>query len=293
MFRWDDLQVLLAVHRHGSLSAAARSLSIDGSTASRRLRALESALDAKLFERTPDGLVSTGLSERLLPAAEQAEAAARSVTAIAAGSEVTPTGTVRVAVTDAFANYVIAPMLPDLLDAFPGLHIELLASPSVVDLSRLQAEIAVRFVRPEQGDLIAQCVSRAGQFGGWVHSTYVERHGPVTGMPVHWIGWSLAFSHLSEAQLYDRVVGVPPRLRCDNLTTMIEAWIAGAGALLLPQAVAQSIPGAIRTPEPESKALELSTWVVTHASMRHVPRVRVVRDWLVTRIQEYERASSG
>ncbi|MEZ4337816.1 MAG: LysR family transcriptional regulator, partial [Sandaracinaceae bacterium] len=112
MFRWDDLAVVLAVHRGGSLAAAADSLRIDASTVSRRLRAIEAELGSRLFDRTPDGLLPTDLTLRLLPHAEQAEAAALAVEAEAAGEEVAAVGRVRLALADAFAAYVVAPALP-------------------------------------------------------------------------------------------------------------------------------------------------------------------------------------
>lgn len=282
MFRWDDLQILLAVSRAGSLSGAARTLGVDASTTSRRLRGFEEALGVTLFERTPDGLVITEVAQRLLPHAEQAESAATSVAALAAGSDLTPTGRVRVALADAFASFVVAPRLGRFLDAHPGLQVEILASADTVDLTRLEAEIAVRFVRPTQGDLVAQRVATTGAYRGWVHATYEAAHGPTRGMPEHWIGWSERYAHLPEAQLYERVVGIEPRLRCDDLTTMVQAWAHGAGALLLPSGIADLLGEARPTPVPDARAFELDIWVVTHRSLRAVPRVRAVRDWLVT-----------
>ena len=201
----------------------------------------------------------------MLPHAEQAEAAAHAVNALAAGADVAPEGRVRVAVADAFAAFVLAPRVGEFLDDHPGIQLELLASPNIVDLTRLEAEIALRFVQPTHGDLVAQRLGSTGAYGGWVHQTYIERHGVPVGLPTRWIGWGSRFAHLPEAQLYQRTVGIPPRLACDDLTTMMMAWQAGAGALLLPGNMAAFAQGAVRTEAPASMDLELSMWLVTHS----------------------------
>jgi len=279
--RWDDLGKLLAVHRHGSVAEAARELGVDASTVSRRLRALEQDLGARLVDRVPEGFVLTDLARRLLPHAEQAEAAANAARALASDADAAPTGLVRVALPDAFAAYFVAPALSELLDAHPGLRVELLASADLVDLSRLEAEIAVRLVRPTHGDLIVQRIASTGWYRGWVHQRYVDVHGMPEGLPEHWLGWGERHLHLPEAQLFQRVVGRPPRARFDDLTTMLHAFRAGVGAVLQPGRMVSAIPGARPTALPEPIDFDLPIWVVTHGSLRSVPRVQVVRDWLV------------
>ncbi|MCB9594760.1 MAG: LysR family transcriptional regulator [Sandaracinaceae bacterium] len=279
MVRWDDLAILLAVHRGGSLAAAAESLRIDASTVSRRLRAAERELGSRLFDRTPDGLVPTDLLLRLLPHAEQAEAAALAVEAEAAGEEIAAVGRVRVALADAFAAYLVAPALPAFLDARPGLTLDLLVGTELVDLSRREADIAVRFVRPTRGDLVAKRIAASGLYGGFVSRGYAATHD-LAPSKLHWIGWGESKAHLPEAQLYRRLVGRPPRLECDNLIVQIEAARAGAGAILMPAAFGGFEEEIVRLEAPPPLELDMDVWLVAHRAIRHVPRVRVVWDWL-------------
>lgn len=280
-FRWDDLRVLLAVHRHGSLAAAARVIGIDASTASRRLRSLEEDLGARLFDRTPDGLAPTGLADRLIPHAEQAEAAALAVSAESAGEDVRPEGHVRVACADALGVYVLAPALPALLDANPGLRVTLMVSTELVDLERREADVAVRFVRPERGDLVARRIADAFEYTGFVSRGYAEaRCGSVHVDDVDWIGWSETRAHLQEARLYERLVGRPPRFQSDNLVVMMEAMRAGVGALLLPAPLRDVEPSLVEVTGLETVSAPVATWLVTHRALKEVPRVRLVMDWL-------------
>lgn len=281
MFRWDDLRVLLAAHRHGSIAAAARALDVDASTASRRLRTLEEDLGAQLFDRTPEGLQPTATGLLLRSAAEQAEATAREVEAVAAGTESRPEGIVRVACPDAFAAYVLAPGLRRLLDAMPGLDIEVLASTDLVDLRRREADVAVRMVRPTQGDLVVRSVASTGRFGAFVTADYAASCVDLTVNGVDWIGWDRDRAHLPEARAYAKLVGKPPRLSADNLVIMIEAMRAGAGALLLPRSVLAHDDSLVEVPGLPEVDLDLSAWVVTHQSLQRVPRIRAVMDWLV------------
>ena len=291
-FRWDDLSVVLAVHRERTLAAAAGRLGVDASTVSRRLRALEEALGSRLFERTPDGLLPTDLVRRILPHAEAADAAARAVAAEAAGNETTATGLVRVAAANAMAAYVLAPRLTDLLEAHPGLRVELLVSTDLVDLTRFEADIAVRFVRPVQGDLVVRRLATTDAYGAFVHESHLERFGPLEGRPSRWIGWSSSKAHLADAQLYEQLVGVPPRLACDDMVVQIEAWRRGGGAMLFPVALGRLTPGSVLLDDPEVVPYDVEVFIVTHRSMRQVPRVRVVRDWLVSVLEDYDSQSS-
>lgn len=289
-FRWDDLGVVLAIHRERTLAGAAAALKIDASTASRRLRALEEVLGATLFERTPEGLVPTELVQRILPHAEAAAAAAWAVTSEAAGHEATATGLVRLAVADAFAVYMLAPHVADLVDAHPGLAIDLHASPDLVDLTRFEADIAVRFVRPTQGDLVYHRVGSTGGYAAFIHRRYLERYGPPGDGPLHWLGWSTRKSHLREARAFAELVDEVPRVSADDLVVLMEAWRNGAGALLLPAVLAKLDPDAIALPSPGAEAFSMDIFIVTHRSMRDVPRVRVVHDWLIELLEIFDGA---
>src|SRR5919112_3603219 len=103
-FDWDDLRFFLAVARAGRLTVAARRLGADHTTVSRRISALESALRAKLFERTPQGYSLTTQGERLLVKAESMEAQALAVAAEVGGSDLALSGTVRVGAPDGFGT---------------------------------------------------------------------------------------------------------------------------------------------------------------------------------------------
>ncbi len=279
MFRWDDLGVLLAIHRRRTLAAAGQALGVDASTASRRLRALEDQVGA-LFDRTPDGLKPTDLARRLLPHAEQAESAVNAAAAEAEGTDVEATGVVRVALADAFAAYVVAPRVAPFLDSHPGLQLDFVVSTTLADMSRREADIAVRFIRPTTGDLVAKRIATSSGYRAVVHQSYVEAHPDFTPETLHWIGWAPSHQHLPEAKLFEQRVGRPARLVCDNLIVMVEAMLAGAGALLAPVEILSMYDDLVLVDEPPPSGNELVVWLVIHRALRGVPRIRVVAEWL-------------
>ncbi|MEL6342781.1 MAG: LysR family transcriptional regulator [Myxococcota bacterium] len=278
--RWDDLRVMLAVRRAGSVAGAGRALQVDPSTVSRRLRSLEASLGSPLFDRTPDGLAPTALVEKLIPHAEQAEAAALAIESTAAGAEVRPVGHVRLAVSDSFGAYIIAPAIGAFIDAHPGLEITVLVSTALVDLSRREADIAIRFMLPQTGDLIARRIAGSSFYAGFAHQSYLERREIGSIEDIDWIGWDETSAHLQEARLFEQMVGSKPRIQCDDQIVMVEAMRAGAGAMVLPVPFGSLIPGCVQLPFPAPQPLDLPVWLVTHRALRDVPRVRVVMDWL-------------
>ena len=158
MERWDDLRIFLAAFREGSCAAAGARLGVNQSTISRRISALERELGVRLFDRTPEGLVPTAAAEEIVPRAELFEVTAAELIGAIEGLDTRPGGVVRVASPVLIASELLAPALPAFLDEQPGLRLELIVGDAIVDLSRREADLALRFVRPDRGDLLVRRV---------------------------------------------------------------------------------------------------------------------------------------
>src|SRR5215470_6999655 len=152
---WDQVRVFLAVARAGQLAGAAARLGLDVSTVSRRLDRLEAELGVHLFDRTREGTVATAAAEAMLPAAEDMERGLALFAAAVDAIESTAEGVVRLTVPPGLADAFVAPMLARFRERFPRVAIELDASVGYADLTRREADLAVRATRPRSGDLIA------------------------------------------------------------------------------------------------------------------------------------------
>lgn len=276
--RWDDLALLLAIQRGKSLNGAASVLRCDASTVSRRLRTFESSLDALLFDRTPDGLVATDLAHRLLPHAERAEAAVLDASTEAEGTDTRLEGTVRVAIAGGFAAYLLAPNVRSFHDQHPKIRLELMVSTHLVDLTRREADIAVRFVRPTHGDLICKRVPSVGELCVVATKTYVNYLEE--GEPLRWIGWVPEMHGLPDAQMLRAVSDEPIAIACNDMVTMVECLRGHAGAMLLPRVILESYSELTEITGYDVPTTDSSTWLVCHRALRDVPRIAATWQWL-------------
>ncbi len=142
---WDDLHVFLVLRRARTFAAAARLLEVDATTVSRRLARLEERLGTQLFQRTPDALVPTREAESIADSVELMERQAGRVASQIAGRDALVEGVVRVAVTPHFARSFLVPRLAPLSVLHPRLVVELVTGTRRADLTRDEADLALRF----------------------------------------------------------------------------------------------------------------------------------------------------
>ena len=275
-YRWDDLRLFLAAYRTRSLTQAAARLGLNQSTCSRRLAAFEQAVGAALFDRTPGGLVPRELADRVLDAAERAEEASHDVARIVAGREQAIEGEVRVAVAEGMAFYVLAPATASLRARHPGLRVTYVVSTGVSDLTRREADVAVRFFRPSRGDLVAKRLYE-GPYALFGSPEFADALGPGPHAldAVDFVGWDLeTLPHIPEAR-WEQRAAVRAVVAATSLTTRIALAQAGVGAVELARDWGRSLPGLV---ELHTAPVDLSAevWLVTHRALASVPRVRAV-----------------
>ncbi len=283
-FRWDDLKVALAIHRHGSLRDAAKALRINASTVGRRLDALEEAVGKRLFERRSDGLRATGAGLSLLPAAEGMEAAAHGFWRGAEVMEEQPRGRVRITAPPGLVDRWLAPRMGGLRAAYPQLTVELHASVDYVDLRRHGADIALRGRRPETGDLLARklgtspyCIVGAAP----VHIDQWRDH--------EWIAYGDDLGQIREMQWMDRYV---PRERIAlraGYGAQAAAVSAGMGIMLMSRFFSEGLAEATLDSARQKELDEIpdgELWLACHRLLRDVPRVAVTWAYLVTLFEE-------
>lgn len=276
-FDWDDVKLLLAVCRSGSFNQAAAVLATSQSRVSRRLAQMEERLGVQLFERSVDGVTPTDAATLLLPAAEIMEQAAYSMLTSVTGVDQHVAGTVRVAVSDAIANFILLPRMSELQAAHPEITLELSPSTALIDMSRNEADLALRFVRPTRGELIVQRV------GVVTMGLFALADSPWTKMQPEecgWVKWAAAYDHLPDAAWAlrhypnSRVV-----VRSTNLVSIVRAVRLGLGVALLPHALADEVGGLCELAHPHPLP-RLPLWLVGHRAQRDVARFRIVRTFI-------------
>lgn len=295
-FRWDDARVLLALHRGRTLSAAGAALGVDASTVSRRIDALERALGARLFERTPDGAVPTALADTLVPSAQAMERAAVELAGGAASAEREVEGVVRISLPPGVADLYVAPFLPGLVARHPRLRLELDARVGYVDLARREADLVLRGLRPERGDLVATRIALARSLP-FARDDVAARLGRIVDPArVPWITYGPELAHIPDAAWVEAVAAETSIvLRTSSFSAQVAAVEAGLGATLLPDGLVQGRPGLARLSFTRRVAAALppfpegTLWLAAHRAMRSIPRVAAVWDFIV----EHARDAGG
>jgi DNA-binding transcriptional LysR family regulator len=292
----DDLKVFLAIRRASSIKGAARALKVDHSTVSRRLAALEESLGARLFERTPEGLVATVAAQAIAPLAEQIDQLAHELQDAARAASDAPSGPVRIAVSPILAEQFLIPRVPELLRRFPGIELDVRADIARTSfVGEREADIAMRTLTqgraPAEPSAVASKVGTLG-FAVYASRAYVERHGaperPLTSLAGHSVistrGW---FPNTWNDQLE-----TPGRyaLAAYPFASVLVAVVAGLGVALLPCLGADSDPRIVRVSD---LLMSFDLGIVTSVQARTNPRIRAVKEALVELLREQSDELAG
>ena len=285
---WELYRSFLGVLKEGSLSGAARLLGITQPTVGRHIAALESALGVVLFTRSPTGLLPTAVAHTLRAHAETMErtAAALERAASSQGDEVR--GVVRVSASEVVGVEVLPSIITHLRQQHPHLKVELVLTNRLSDLLQLEADIAVRMVRPSQEQLLAQRIGLI-EVGLHARDDYLQQHGipqalkDLTGHSV--IGYDQANAFIRSVAItgFERSAFA---FSSDSDLAQLALIRAGAGIGGCQVQLAKRDPR-MRRVLPQAFALKLDTWVTMHEDLRNSPRCRVTFDALVQGLQRY------
>jgi len=279
---WDDIRFFLAIHRAGSLTAAARPLGVTQPTCGRRLTALETSLGVRLFDRVPEGLRLTADGEALLEAATRMEDGARDVALRAQVRDRDLTGVVRIATTELFACTFLVGALAEVRESFPGIRVDLVLSNTESDLLRREADVAVRFLaegmRPTTGSLAVQ---RLGDEPFSLYGTdgALRRRGAPAD-PSELAGHDVVVytgRHPASAWCERAFRGATVTLSAPSMQVTAAAIAAGLGLGVIPARAARLHPQ-LRALSPV--VARGTGWLLLHPELRRAPRVRIVVDHL-------------
>lgn len=284
---WDDLRIFLAVVRNESLSGAGRRLGMDASTVGRRIARLEQAIGAVLFAKTSQGYILTTEGGRLIAPAEAAEKAA------VAASEATQrdagiSGQLRIGAPDGCANYLLPQIAHRMSAKHPGLEIQIVALPRVVNLSKREADMAIAVSPPETGRLTVQRLTEYHLHLA-AHEDYLRNHPSI--------------KHLADLRLH-RMIGYIPDMIFDreldylsetgvetaaitsnSVSVQMQAIRAGAG-LGIVHDFAIPFASGVRRVLADDIGLTRNFWLLRHADDRASRRMTLLADELGREIRQ-------
>lgn len=283
---WEQLQTFLSAARTGSFTQAARALGISQPTVSRRIEELERAWGATLFIRHSRGLRLTDRGAQLLAGTSGIDEQIQEVYRRGRSDRSDPQGTVRLSVNEPMAAYALAGTFSRVVEKFPQLQLELVVDNSAADLSRREADVAIRMFAPTQGDLIGKKLGEV-TMGFYVSKDYLSKRSAcgssrgekhrLIGMDIdpHWP------KHLKNSGLSNSDF----QLRTDSLLMHIRAAESGVGVAALHHQIGRQL-GLVEV----DLALPLPSyevWLVRHEALRDDVCVRALCDELERGILAY------
>ncbi len=274
---WNDIRLFLAVARAGSMVGAARLARTDQSTISRRINALQEKLGAKLFKRYSKGMRLTETDKLVFSFAETMEESAIDIERSSASVDGEMRGIVTISTTEGLGAYWLAPKLISVQRQYPGLIINLDTTKIARDLSRHEADIAIRFNDPGAETNVARHVGRLQMrpFATQGYLRETDRPESKTELRHH------VFCHFDEPPvgplwsewnaILENSRGVVYRSGSSNAVRL--AVSEGFGIGLLPIYVADMDSRLVELPIDVGEPLDI--YVVTHADRRASRRVRI------------------
>lgn len=283
---WDDLRVLLALHRHHSFLAAGKALAVSTSTVARRVAALEEALGRPLVVRTSVGTLIEPDAMVLVRLAEELETGLRGARRTAGDESVS--GVVRISMPDAFARPVTA-FLAALRRREPDLRFDVHCDARPVDLARREADIAVRAVRSSSPVVVDRLVGRL-EVGLYAAPAYVERRlgEPKlkrADVPRHdFVGYDREWERVPPHQWLLSLGASRFSFRTNTDDALVEAIVGGFGIGPMTATQARALP--VTHVQIDAEGPRLPLYLSFHRDLRKVPRVRRVLDALERGIRE-------
>jgi DNA-binding transcriptional LysR family regulator len=288
MFDWSDLRHFLAVAKHGSTLAAARALGVNQSTVHRRIDALERRIGHALVRRHPSGYQLTEFGEALLPAAQAVENAAIAVErqVQAYGNQLD--GVIRLTCPEPLVSRITGSALLELFqERYPALRIEFVMSDRYLDLSKGEADIALRSGEPDDENLVGRKIGDS-IWAVYASRSYVQQHGKpqrVEDIADHAIiGFDGTLINHRAAKWF---AAVAPNARIaarnNSVLGVLHAVKSGVGVAPLPTAIADMHDDLVQVLPPVQE-LGRGWYLLAHPDVRKTPQIRAFFDFVTEKL---------
>ncbi len=277
---WNDLRLVLAISDAGTLSGAGRMMGQSHATVFRRLNNIENKLGVSLFHRARTGYEPTLAGEQIATSARNIEAQVNQVERSIIGQDLKPRGTVRLTTLDSLLFGLLTPLLASLQNKYPEISLEVSVSNQLFDLSKREADIAIRTTSKPSNGLFGRKVATIIFAVYGAKQILPEIHDQVSFKDWKWIG-------ADEAMIYPELTNWMSKqgldtcctYKVDSVLGMYAATCAGLGLSVLPRYIGDMEPNLIRLSK-DIPEIEMDLWMVTHNDLKKTARVRAVMESL-------------
>lgn len=296
-FPWDEFRLVKAIADTRTLQGAADILGVNHSTVFRRLAELEEKAGSPLFERHRAGYQLTPTGEAMVNVAARIESDISDFMRKLDGQDLRPRGEIRVTTNDTLMLYLLIPVLAQFRSAYPDIRVDILMSNQSLNLSKRDADIAIRATDSPPDNLTGRRISDLvwaiyGRKADWPQGSknFDITHVPSTAT---WVSLGDGFSHLQAARFVrDHVAPEKIALTVNTVLGLTEAVQAGIGIGPLPCFIADARPDLVRLSSIEPD-FTTGLWLLTHPDLKSSPRVRAFLDLAGAELLKYRARLEG
>lgn len=290
---WDDLRFFLATVEAGSVTKAGARLGVNHSTVSRRLAALEDALEVRLFERHPDGVQLTAAGHRILETCREMEAKSHDVARLIRAGDKRLAGHVKIAASTAVADAFIAPRLQEFMERYPDIRLDLDLDVRAHDLMRREADIAVRLKPVTEAHQGASILTRKLGTFAWGLYAAPDSVGdaPLTEDTLRgreFIGIPEDYPVRPGAD-YIETLGLKTTLAMTSMVSIARAVSMGLGLGFIPCMLGRQY-GLVQVVPPRDRS---ELWLLVHPELKENAAVRATLDFFAEIDDETRAAMAG
>lgn len=271
-----DLEVVLALVRGRNLATASERLGVDSSTVFRSIQRIEKGIGQRLFERTRSGYIPLDLVEVLAEHAEKIEMQLESARSAAQQKTGDVSGSVRITTTETMLHSFVAPSLKQLGDIHPKLSFELLTTNEVLNITRRDADIAIRATNQPPEHLIGK---KIGTIKLALYASANSSVNTVEDAMKNESSWiepvNLPADHPSLVWRMKQLPKLAPRFRVNDFLAARNFIELGFGVGILPLFLGNISKNLIQLTEPIEE-YETEAWLLTHVDSRHLLRISTV-----------------
>jgi len=292
---WDDLRVVLAIGQAGSLSGAARSLDQNHSTVFRRINAIEKRLGVRFFDRLPQGYMMTEAGEMAVVAAEQINSEVNDLSRELIGKDLRLQGSIRVTAPEGISLKILQPALNEFCKRHPEIQIDLVVTGNALQLSRREADLAIRVTNKPPDTSIGK---RVGQFrfGLYASKAYLNQCDLDQPQTFNWLLMDDSRNWFTQSHWKKmRHPAAKTVLSSDSISAIILAAKDGLGIAPLPCFLGDDEQGLVRinTDLNTSTDTSLELWLLMHSDLRNTARVRALMTFLYEHLKKSRRLFEG
>lgn len=292
MLDWENLKTLQALAEAKTVRGAAKLLGTHHATVSRRIEQLEQTLGTRLVDRKPEGLDVTVAAEELVALAQNFSDQLLATQRRLEGRDSELSGRVILTFTPPMGESIFASELPAFADRYPQLELHIASTTETLDLSRREADIAIRIANEPSPSLVGKriCAVNISAYASRAYLSDIQAEN--THKEARWIGYQMnddAFDELRDASGH---ANAPIWGRAHDVGLQTQLVKAGLGFGVLPCIVGDRHDDLVRLGKGESHHFQ-DLWLLTHNDLRHTARIRAVMDFAEHVLRKHKAAFEG